>query len=49
MKAYRQQLDIFVWYEQDGRVLFEGWRSDITTRAQQGHGTVLKAVGYVPF
>lgn len=49
MKTYRQQLDIFVWYEQDGRVLFEGWCSDIATRAQQGRRAVLKDVGYVPF
>ena len=49
MKAYWQRLDIFVWYEQGGRVLFEGWRSDLATGAEQGHGAVLKTVGYVPF
>jgi hypothetical protein len=49
MKRYIGRFDLFVWFEEDGRVLFEGWRSDIATRTQHGRNAVLKEVGVMPF
>ena len=49
MQTYRQKIDLFVWFEEFGRVELEGWRCSLRTRFEQGVSARALGIDLMPF